>query len=454
MRITVGRLSALLGAPAPPGLAPDLLLEDVTTDSRDVTPGQLFIGLKGEKFDGADYAAGAIERGAALAVVERRVAEVGERQLLVPDALVALGRIASWWRRELTATIIAVTGSAGKTTTKDLIASVCAEIGPTVATIATENNEIGVPKTLLRLRESDRFGVLEFGMRGRGEIKQLAEIARPDIGVITIIGDAHVGLLGSREAIAQSKAEMLPLLPPTGTAVLNADDFFFPLLRRMCACPVTSFGSAEDAEVRCLEVLEEALEHVHAVVRLAGETIELRVPLPGRHNLMNALAAAAAGLACGATAAQIKAGIESYAGAAMRGNIVAGPNGATVIDDVYNANPTSMAVSLQMLSQAPGRKVLVFGDMKELGAVGPEAHRTVGRQAAEAGVALLVAVGELAALTAAAAADLGVETHLADTPANAAAWLRPRLQAGDIVLVKGSRAMALEGAVKGLVNGE
>lgn len=452
MRISVGALATLLGGEVPLGLAPDLTLDEVTTDSRDVAPGQLFIGLKGEKFDGADYAAAALAAGAALAVLERPVPEAEGRQIVVPDALAALGKLAHWWRHELAPTVIAVTGSAGKTTTKDLVASVCAQMGPTVATIATENNEIGVPKTLLRLRADDRFGVLEFGMRGRGQIKQLAEIARPDLGVITLIGDAHVGLLGSREAIAESKAELLPLLPPHGTAVLNADDFFFPLLSGMCSCPVVSFGFSEQAQVRCLELLEEALAHVVARVRLGADTVTLRVPLPGRHNLMNALAAAAVGLACGATPAQIQAGIEGYAGAAMRGNIVAGPNGATIIDDVYNANPTSMTVSLQMLARTPGRKILVFGDMKELGPVGPDAHGTVGRQAAEAGVALLVTVGELAALTAEAAAALGVATHVTDTPAQAAAVLRPLLEPGDVVLVKGSRAMALEGTIRGLLD--
>lgn len=454
MKTTAGELAALLGVGLPAGLQPSTPLAGVTTDSRQVVPGQIFVGLKGERFDGADYAAAAVEQGAALAVIERRVEGVGDRQLVVPDALVAFSQMARWWRTQMPAKVIAVTGSAGKTTTKDLMASICAEQGPTVATVATENNEIGVPKTLLRLTEEDVFCVLEFGMRGRGQIKQLAEIALPEIGVITVIGDAHLGLLGSREAIAESKAELLPLLPSHGAAVLNADDFFFALFSGMCPCPVVSFGFAEEAQVRCLEVLEEALEHSRARVRIGEETVELRVPLPGRHNLMNALAAAAAGLASGATAGQIKAGIESYGGAAMRGQIIAHESGATIVDDSYNANPTSLAASLQMLSRAPGRKILVFGDMLELGETAPQAHRRVGKLAAQAGVALMVTVGELAAQAAEKAGELGVETRIANSPEEAAEWLGPRLEKDDIVLVKGSRGMALDGAVRRLLDAE
>jgi UDP-N-acetylmuramoyl-tripeptide--D-alanyl-D-alanine ligase len=454
MKTTAGELAELLGADVPEGLSRALVIEDVTTDSRQVTRGQLFIGLKGDKFDGTDYAAAALQQGAALAVVERHVPELGERQLVVPDTLAALGRIAQRWRAKMPARVIAVTGSAGKTTTKDLIAAVCMEAGPTVATLATENNEIGVPKTLLRLREEDQFCVLEFGMRGPGQIKQLAEMARPEVGVITVIGDAHLGLLGSREAIAQSKAEMLQVLGASGTAVLNADDFFFPLLKGMCDCRVVSFGEHEAADVRCLAVLEESLSHVRARVQICEDIIELKAPLPGRHNLANALAAAAVGLALCLTPGQIKTGIESYGGLEMRGEIIAGPNGAVLINDAYNANPTSMAASLEMLKSAAGRKLVVFGDMLELGEAGPEAHREVGRLAAQAAVTLLVTIGELAAQAADVAEAAGVEVRVCNTPEEAAEALGPKLQAGDTVLIKGSRGMALERTVRQLLNAQ
>lgn len=454
MKLTAQKLAEALGVALPESLDPQLPLHGVTTDSRHVVPGQLFVGLKGKNYDGADFAAEALAKGAALAVIHKPIPQLGVRQLVVPDTLQALGQLAQFWRQQMPAFVIAVTGSAGKTTTKDLIASICAQIGPTLATLATENNEIGVPKTLLQLNEQHRFCVLEFGMRARGEIKQLTQIAQPHVGVITIIGEAHMGLLGTREAIAEAKAEILPLLPPEGTAVLNADDFFFPLFGGLCSCRIISFGFSAQADVRCVRIIEEELQHLRAEIQLGprGEIVEICVPLPGRHNLLNALAAAAAGLACGADTEQIRTGIENYAGAAMRGKILAGPRNSTIIDDSYNANPTSMAASLQLLAYAPGRKIFVMGDMLELGSYAQEAHRHIGRLAAEAGVSLLISVGDLAEFAAQEAAARGIETYRVQTPEEAAEMLLTKLLPGDTILVKGSRAMALDKTVRRLLD--
>lgn len=454
MQITVAELAALLAVETPGELAPDLVIDGLSTDSRAVEPGQVFVALQGDKYDGTQYAAAAVAAGAVAAVVNRSISELTGRQLVVPDTLQALGQIARFWRGRMPAKVAAITGSAGKSTTKDLLAAICEQAGPTVATIATENNEIGVPKTLLRLTPEDRFCVVEFGMRGRGQIRHLTEIARPDVGVITCIGEAHLGLLGSREAIAESKAELLPLLPADGVAVLPADDFFYPLLRGMCACRVIAFGMAPEAEARAVEVLEESLAATRALVALGDETLELTVPLPGRHNLSNALAAAAAALGLGCTAGQIKTGIEGYRGLQMRGEIVVGPYGSTIINDAYNANPTSMVAALQMLSNAPGRKLLVFGDMLELGEAAAAAHAKVGELAAEAGVSLLVTVGGLAALAAETAAARGLEVRVANTPEEAAEALHPRLAEGDTVLVKASRGTQLERTVRQLLDAE
>ena len=454
MEMTLAELAAILEVHLPAGLDEECLACGVSTDSRTVEEGSIFIALTGEKFDGADYAAQAIEKGAVVAVVQREVPELGNRQLVVPDTLAALGRIAAWWRRRMDVTVIAVTGSAGKTTTKELIAQICSQFEPTVATVATENNEIGVPQTLLRLTEHDRFCVVEFGMRGRGQIRQLAEIARPDIGVITVIGEAHIGILGSREAIAESKAEMLPLLPEDGVAVLPADDFFFPLLKGMCGCKVVSFGSAAEAEVRLAHVAHETLAGSTIDIAMGEEQVQLTVPLPGRHNVFNALAAAGAGHALGFTASQVKSGIESYGGLKMRGEILAGPYGSTIVNDAYNANPTSMAAVLEMLAPLPGRKVVLFADMLELGEGADAAHRKVGEEVAEAGVELLVTVGELAARAADAAGERGVEVRVTNTPEEAAEFLHTKLREGDTVIVKGSRLMQLERAVKGLIDAE
>ncbi|MEN6305963.1 MAG: UDP-N-acetylmuramoyl-tripeptide--D-alanyl-D-alanine ligase [Armatimonadia bacterium] len=454
MELTLAELAAILEVHLPQELDEECLVCGFSTDSRTIEQGNVFIALTGEKFDGADYAALALESGASVAVVEREVPELGERQLIVPDTLAALGKIATWWRRRMDVTVIAVTGSAGKTTTKDLIAQICSQFEPTVATVATENNEIGVPQTLLRLTEHDRFCVVEFGMRGRGQIRQLAEIARPDIGVITVIGEAHIGILGSREAIAESKAEMLPLLPEDGTAVLPDDDFFYPLLRGMCGCRVVSFGLSEEAEVRLTQVAQETLAGSTIELAMGEETVGLTVPLPGRHNVLNALAAAGVGYALGFTADQVKSGIESYGGMKMRGEILAGPYGCTIINDAYNANPTSMVAVMEMLRPMPGRKVVLFADMLELGEGAVAAHRKVGEAVAEAGVGLLVTVGELAAQTAEAAEERGVEVRVANTPEEASEFLHTKLREGDIVLIKGSRGMQLERAVKGLLNAE
>lgn len=454
MQITVAELAALLGVETPAELMADLVISGVSTDSRAVEPGQMFVGLQGDKFDGTEYAAAAVAAGAAVAVVDRPVERLRGREIVVLDTLDALGRIARFWRSKMPAKVAAITGSAGKSTTKDLLAAICEQAGPTVATIATENNEIGVPKTLLRLTPEDRFCVVEFGMRGRGQIRHLAEITNPDVGVITCIGEAHLGLLGSREAIAESKAELLPLLPPDGVAVLPADDFFYPLLRGMCACRVIAFGESAEAEVRAVEMLEESLTETRALVALGDDTLELTVPLPGRHNLSNALAAAAAALGLGCTPGQIKAGIEGYRGLEMRGEIIGGPYGSTIINDAYNANPTSMVAALQMLSNAPGRKVLVFGDMLELGAAAVAAHAKVGELAADAGVSLLVTVGEMAALAAETAEARGVEVRVANTPEEAAEALHPRLAEGDTVLVKASRGTQLERTVRQLLDAQ
>jgi UDP-N-acetylmuramoyl-tripeptide--D-alanyl-D-alanine ligase len=453
MDMTLGQLADVLQVTLPAGLDPSQVLTGVCTDTRQLQAGEVFVALRGENFDGADFARPAVEHGALLAVVMAGQEELGPRQLVVPDTLTALGQIARGWREGLAAKIIAITGSAGKTTTKNLLAAICCQAGPTVATTGTQNNEIGVPQTLLRLRREDAFGVLEFGMRGRGEIRQLAEIACPQVGVITGIGEAHIGRLGSREAIAETKAEMLPLLPPEGTAVLPAEDFFYPLLAGMCSCPVLAFGFGEEAQVRCEAVLEESFTGQKARVRLGEATCEVTLQLPGRHNLANALAASAAALAVGCTPEQIVTGLASYEGAAMRGEVLPGPGGSTIIHDAYNANPVSVAAALQVLQQAPGRRLMVFGDMLELGPTAPDAHRRIGQLAAQAGVAWLVTVGELAALAADTAAAAGVRVTRVGSPEEAADVLLPELAPEDLLLVKGSRGLQLERTVGRLQDG-
>jgi UDP-N-acetylmuramoyl-tripeptide--D-alanyl-D-alanine ligase len=350
------------------------------------------------------------------------------------------------------ARILAVTGSVGKTTTKGMIASILEACAPTITAERSFNNEIGVPLTLLRLGRGDRFCVLEFAMRGPGEIRALAEIARPEVGVITNIGLAHVGRLGSVEAIAEAKAELLPLLPRTGVAVLNRRDVFFEKLAGRTPARVLSFGQHPEADVRAEGVELRGLEGCAFALHVPGQTARMELSVPGEHCVPNALAAAAATYALGVDIARIAEGLSRYAGESLRGLVKQAQGGYTVIADCYNASPASVQAALQLLSQVTGRRLLVFGDMAELGEAGPEAHRAVGEQTAAAGVTDLVTIGDLAPVTGQTAAERGVTWTHAPSAAEAVAFLRPRLRPGDVVLVKGSRAMRLEDVVEGLLS--
>ncbi|MGC9318586.1 MAG: UDP-N-acetylmuramoyl-tripeptide--D-alanyl-D-alanine ligase [Armatimonadota bacterium] len=431
----------------------DVLVRGVSTDTRELSEGDLFVALKGERHNGHEFLADALEAGAAAAVVHDAGGAPAELPVVVvSDPLEALGKLAAAHRAQMPVRVAAITGSTGKTTTKDMLGEILGLGGPTVTAEASHNNEIGVPLTLLRIGPEHHFCVLEFAMRGPGEIDYLAEIARPHVGVITNIGQSHVGRLGSREAIAQVKAELLEHIPETGAAVLNADDFFFSVFTAMSRCPVTSFGFAPEADVRAEDVRDEDLEGVRfRLIAPQGEA-EVRMAVLGRHNVANALAACAAAAQMGAGLDQMVQALGQYEGAPMRMQRMAGRNGSTIINDAYNASPDSVAAALDVLGSVSGRKILVFGDMLEMGPEGEPAHRRVGRAAAEAGVARFIAVGDLAALAAEEAAQLGVAADAVGSVAEVATLLAPELQPGDVVLVKGSRAMGLERVVEELAD--
>ncbi len=418
----------------------------VSTDSRTVRAGELFVALRGEKFDGHDFVADAAEKGAAAAMVQRPV-EVNIAQVIVADTLQALGELARWWRAQRDVTVVAVTGSSGKTTTKSMIAQVLALCGPTLATPGTENNEIGVPRTLLRLG-GEKYCVVELAMRGEGQIAHLASIAKPDVGVITNIGQAHVGLLGGPEAIARAKAELLEALGDSGTAVLNADDRFFDWLRQAARCRVVSFG-LHSGDFTAADVQTGPSGSQFMLVSPAGR-VAIRLALPGRHNVVNALAAAAAAWAAGAGMDEIRAGLEAFRGEAMRSQVVRLGSGITLINDAYNANPQSMKAALEMLAEFPGRRVAVLGDMLELGDWAPEAHQQVGEQAGRAGVELLIAVGEHADEMAAAAHAAGAQAVTAPDAQAAAKIAAEAVKPGDVVLIKASRMVGLERVAEAL----
>ena len=434
------------------GVLPATVPLEAATDSRVVQPGGLFLALTGERWDGHDFVRAAFERGAVAAIVSRLPADapLDAPLIVVEDTRIAYGQLGAWARRQLPAKILAVTGSAGKTTTKRLLGELLARQGCTLVAPGTENNEIGVPRALLDLRPEHQFGVLEFGMRGPGEIAYLAELARPDLGVITNIGTSHLGRMGGREAIAKSKAELLPALGPGGRAILNRDDFFFGLLQELACCPVISFGLDPQADVRAEEIVSLALEGSRFSLCLGEERLPVELPLPGLHNVLNALAACAAYWAATGTTEGLREGLAAASGEAMRGEILHLPGPLTVINDAYNASPTSVAAALELLSSVAGRRVFVLGDMLELGEFSPEEHRKIGRLAAARGVHWLVAVGDHAALAAEAAAEAGVTVTITASPEEALAALREGVQPGDVALVKASRRVGLEQVVEGL----
>jgi UDP-N-acetylmuramoyl-tripeptide--D-alanyl-D-alanine ligase len=441
---TRGRLT---GEPAP------CLFPGVSTDTRTLSPGELYVALKGERFDGHDFALDAMSRGAGALLVSRPL-QVFAPQIVVEDTLRALGEIAAAHRAPLSLKVIAITGSVGKTSTKEMAAAIAAQGWRTAKTPGNLNNEIGVPLTLLGLTAAEQALVVELAMRGRGQIAYLAQMVGPQVGVITNVGVSHLELLGTRQAIAEAKAEVLEALPADGTAVLNADDEWYQFLAARSPAPVVSFGTAEGADVRVSEVA--LTDDGRARFRLSGRLVEAEVTsgAVGRHQAMNAAAAAAAALAAGADPAWVAPGLASSQGEQMRGRIVQAPRGYTVLDDSYNAAPDSMRAALSLLVDLPGnRKWAALGDMKELGPASADEHRAVGGFAAGLGLAGLVTVGELGRHIAEGAAGLGDVTATADNAAAAAA-LEERLAAGDVVLVKGSRAMQMEQIVAALLGQE
>ncbi|HEY3010144.1 MAG TPA: UDP-N-acetylmuramoyl-tripeptide--D-alanyl-D-alanine ligase [Micromonosporaceae bacterium] len=416
----------------------------VEFDSRTVGPGGLFVALPGERADGHDFAAAAIEAGAVAVLGTRAV--VGVPMVVVDDALAALGRLARAVVDRLPAlTVIGLTGSSGKTTTKDLIGQLVARLGPTVAPVGTFNNELGHPHTVLRADETTRFLVLELGARGPGHVRYLCEVAPPRIGVVINVGVAHVGEFGSVDAIAAAKGELVEALPPAGVAVLNADD---PRVRAMAGrtrARVVLVGESSDADVRAVDVaLDERGRAAYTLVTPAG-TARVRLGVSGAHQVGNTLAAAAVALEVGAPLPDVAAALgELRLLSTRRMDVFDRADGVTVIDDSYNANPASTAAALRALAKIGGgrRTIAVLGYLAELGAFERAGHEEVGRLAATLGVDRLVVVGEAAAPIhegAVAVSSWGGESVLVTDQSGAIAALFDELRPGDVVLVKGSR---------------
>lgn len=419
----------------------------VVTDTRSVQPGDLFVALKGEHFDAHEFVAEAAAKGAVGALVARKL-DVAISQIVADDTLQALQALAASWRESFELPVIAVTGSNGKTTTKQLLAAVFAMRGPVLATEGNLNNHIGVPLTLLKLRDAHRTAVIEMGASAPGEIALLAKLAQPSVGVITQAGDAHLEGFGSRAGVARAKAELFLSLQD-GTAIINADDAYAGLwTQRAGSNRIVTFGFAAHADVRAESLLTTADDNRFTLLTPEGSASVL-LPLPGRHNIANALAAAAAGAALGLSPAAIAEGLQKVE--RPEGRVVSHriASGARVIDDSYNANPTSLAAAMALLAKEPGRRILVLGDMAELGPSAGELHARAGIEAKALGLDALFALGPLSALAGKAFGIGGKSFAILD---ELTAALRPLLGKGTTVLVKGSRSARMERVVAALLN--
>ena len=423
----------------------DVMTSGVSIDTRTLKEGELYIALKGERFDGHDYVEDAQRLGASAVMVSQAINQ-DIPHVVVDDTRIALGRLAAGWRNSLSPVVVGLTGSNGKTTVKEMIAGILGGLGRVNATRGNLNNDIGVPLTLLSLSEHDQYAVVEMGANHHGEIEYLTGLANPDIGLVNNAGPAHLEGFGDIDGVARGKGELFAGLKPDAVAVINADDpyadYWMSLLNGQ---EVIRFGLEQQADVTG-EITEQGLE-----VSYQGEQIVVHLSVPGRHNCMNALAAAAVSIAAGASLKQIRDGLESFSSVHGRLESQKGVNGARIFDDTYNANPASLDAAIEWLAEQSGVRCLVLGDMGELGDLGPRLHAEAGQKARLAGIDNLYCIGELAGE---AAKEFGEGAQHYNTKAEMIRKLKNDLDKDVTVLVKGSRSMAMEEVVQELIGRE
>jgi UDP-N-acetylmuramoyl-tripeptide--D-alanyl-D-alanine ligase len=429
-------------------------IRGISIDSRNIKAGELFVAIKGDRFDGHDFVQDAINKGAWGAVVERaalenKFASLGglKNILAVEDTLYALQEMSHMHRKKFSIPVVGITGSNGKTTTKEMLAGIMKQKGPVLKNEGNLNNHIGVPLTLLKIGSSHVSAVVEMGMSAPGEIDTLARLIGPTIGLITNVGPAHLEFFGSMDLVAKAKGELLDNLGPDGAAVLNVDDRFFELLKSKFSGRIVTFGIENKADVQALDIRQDQ-DYTDFKLSVRGRQGDVRLRAIGRYNVYNALAAAAAAAAAGMPLDAIQRGLGEFIPVAMRSEIKK-VRGRTVLADYYNANPASMEAALATVTslKKTGQVFAVLGDMLELGAASVAAHRAVGSAAARFGVDIVITVGELSKQIAegARAAGLpGERVHETENHAKAAALLRTLSHAGDIILIKGSRGMKME----------
>lgn len=436
----------------------------VSTDSRTVRAGNVFVALRGDRFDGHRFVNDAVRRGAACLLVSDTAclgdaatlaSGAGPSVIRVVDTEKALQDLATAHRGTFQGSVVGVTGSNGKTTVKEMTASVLQTWFSTHKTSGNLNNHIGVPLAVLGLDPLKRVVVLELGMNHLGEISRLCEIARPDVGVITNIGTAHLGGLGSVDAIQQAKGELTASLDATGVAIVNADDPRALALGKQSAGSLMTFGLSEDADVRGWVQENLGLAGTRCCMVLGGVVHNLWLRVPGTHQIMNALAAASVGMAFGMPQERIVWGLQRYRGVYGRLAMRRGREDVWLIDDTYNANPQSMQVAVRFLASVPGagRRIAVLGDMLELGETGPALHREIGALVSETGIHTLIALGPTAEYIAHGARQAGMECrriHHTRSQQDVLGLLNDIVQPDDVILLKGSRGMAMERLVEAL----
>ncbi len=423
----------------------------IVLDSRKVSPGFVFVASRGERVDGHRFIPEVFDKGAIGVVCEREPEELCGPCIVVPDSLEALRKIAAFYRQQMPVPIVGVTGSVGKTSTKEMIAAVLSQKYRTHKTQGNFNNEVGVPLTLLSMPEETEAAVVEMGINHFGEMRRLSEIVRPDLCVMTNIGQCHLEFLGSRDGILQAKSEIFEFMNPEGSVCVNGDDDKLAGIGEVHGRRPVRFGlDPENDDIYADEIENLGLLGSRAVIHAGEDAFPVRIPLPGAHMVYNALAAAAVGFCLGLSADQIAAGIASVQPVSGRSRVIAAGDLA-VIDDCYNANPVSTKAAIDLLCLAEGRKVAVLGDMFELGENGEELHAQVGRHAARSGVDCLYCAGDLSRRTARAAQEAGLKEvrHFPGREELMEA-LPALLMPGDSVLVKASHSMGFEKIVEEL----
>jgi UDP-N-acetylmuramoyl-tripeptide--D-alanyl-D-alanine ligase len=458
MAISAGELAGVIGGEL--HCDPQQLVTGAVVDSRLITPGAAFVAIEGERVDGHDFAEGAIAHGAVVAITQRLLPIPC---IVVADPVAALGEWARWWRNQLTMSaefsVIAITGSSGKTSTKDLLAAVLQSAGPTVAAQGSLNTEVGVPLTILSAPIGTKFLVVEMGMRGAGHIRYLCSIASPDIAVITNVGSAHLGLLGSRSAIAHAKAEILEGLSPTQCAIVPGTEPLITAELHRTSARVVTFGEGAECEVRAERVGLDAQARAHFELVHGTERAPVSLAIHGEHFVANALAVAAVALNVGLSVASVaeqlsSARIESK----WRMEVTTTPHGVILINDTYNANPESMRAALKSLAsmRGEGRSWAVLGEMLELGSDSVEEHDAIGRLAVRLDISQLICVGagtRVMHLGASNEGSWGEESRWVPDAESALAILRSETRRGDIVLVKASRGIGLDSVAAALSAG-